>query len=287
MAKIGNDPNKKKETGYVATRPGLSYTDGYLNRTNLNGSLPYADNAVGTKQYSAIWKNGLTNYYKDKPTAADAGKFGLQNMVALPSYAARNNEADSQSKSSGNGSGASGASGGGSSPYVAQLNALYDQVMNRKPFQYDLNGDLLYRQMADQYTQLGQQAMRDTMGQAAALTGGYGNSYAQQVGNQAYQQYLTALNQQVPELYDRAYNAYQDETDRLLQQYELAAAHPSYLAALTPQTSAPTQVEEDGATLDWSKVFDSLYANGKATSNAANAAAANQLADWLYKLNKK
>lgn len=281
MAKIGNDPNKKQEIGYVATRPGVSYTDGYLNRTNLNGSLPYADNAVGTKQYAAIRQNGLTNYYKDKPTAADAGKFGLQNMVALPSSVARNN-ADVQKNSGGNGSG---GSGGGSSPYVAQLNALYDQVMNRKPFQYDLNGDLLYRQMADQYTQLGQQAMRDTMGQAAALTGGYGNSYAQQVGNQAYQQYLTALNQQVPELYDRAYNAYQDETDRLLQQYELAAAHPSYLAAMTPQTSAP--VQEEDTTLDWNKVFDSLYANGKATSNAASTAASNQLADWLYKLNKK
>lgn len=284
MAKIGNDPNKKQATGYVATRPGVSYTDGYLNRTNLNGSLPYADNAVGTKQYSAIRQNGLTNYYKDKPTAADAGKFGLQNMVALPSSVARNN-ADTQKNSGGYGSGTTGGSGGGSSPYVAQLNALYDQVMNRKPFQYDLNGDLLYRQMADQYTQLGQQAMRDTMGQAAALTGGYGNSYAQQVGNQAYQQYLTALNQQVPELYDRAYNAYQDETDRLLQQYELAAAHPSYLAAMTPQTSAP--VQEEDTTLDWNKVFDSLYANGKATSNAASTAASNQLADWLYKLNKK
>lgn len=276
MAKIGNDPNKKTESGYVATSPGVFYTDGYLNRTNLNGSLPYADNAVGTKQFSAIKQNGLTNYYKDKPTAADAGKFGMQNLIALPSSVARNTAGDSQNKS-----------GGSSSPYVAQLNALYDQVMNRKPFQYDLNGDLLYRQMADQYTQLGQQAMRDTMGQAAALTGGYGNSYAQQVGNQTYQQYLTALNQQVPELYDRAYNAYQDETNRLLQQYELAAAHPGYLAALTPQTTAPTQVEEGGATLDWSKVFDSLYASGNAISNAASPAAANQLADWLYKLNKK
>lgn len=279
MAKIGNDPNKKEEVGYVATRPGVSYTDGYINRTNLNGSLPYADNAVGTKQFSAIRQSGLTDYYKNKPTAADVGKFSMKDMIALPSSVARNTAEDSQNKSGGNGSGSS-------FPYVAQLNALYDQVMNRKPFQYDLNGDLLYRQMADQYTQLGQQAMRDTMGQAAALTGGYGNSYAQQVGNQAYQQYLTALNQQVPELYDRAYNAYQDETDRLLQQYELAAAHPGYLASLTPQTTAPTQAE-DGATLDWSKIFDNLYANGKATSNAASTAAANQLAGWLYKLNKK
>lgn len=124
----------------------------------------------------------------------------------------------------------------GNQPYVDQLNSLYDQIMNRKPFQYDLNGDLLYRQMADQYTQLGQQAMRDTIGQAAALTGGYGNSYAQSVGNQAYQQYLTALNEQVPSLYDRALNAYMTQGDQLLQQYQLAAAHPEYVNAIKPRT---------------------------------------------------
>lgn len=130
-----------------------------------------------------------------------------------------------------------GGGSGGNVPYVQQLNTLYDQIMNRKPFQYDLNGDLLYRQMADQYTQLGRQASADAMGQAAALTGGYGNSYATQVGNQANQQYLTMLNQNIPELWDRAYQAYLNEGDQLLQQYELAAAHPGYLQAVQPTGS--------------------------------------------------
>lgn len=139
--------------------------------------------------------------------------------------------------------------GYGTTPYMQQLNSLYDQIMNRKPFQYDLNGDLLYRQMADRYTQLGQQAMRDAMGQASALTGGYGNSYAQQVGNQAHQQYLTYLNEQIPSLYDRAYGVWQDEGDRLLEEYQLTAAHPGYLAAMQPSTGGgrTTSAEEDGA----------------------------------------
>ena len=132
----------------------------------------------------------------------------------------------------------------GNQPYVDQLNALYDQIMNRKPFQYDLNGDLLYRQMADRYTQLGQQAMRDTMGQAAALTGGYGNSYANQVGNQAYQQYLTALNDNIPQLWDRAYQVYQDQGNQLLQRYELAAAHPGALDAIKPRTVKANKVPD-------------------------------------------
>lgn len=97
------------------------------------------------------------------------------------------------------------------SQYKGQLESLYNQVMNRDPFQFDLNGDVLYNQYKDQYMQQGQRAMRDTMGQAAAMTGGYGNSYAQTAGQQAYQDYLTQLNNIVPELYQQAYNRYSQE----------------------------------------------------------------------------
>ena len=97
------------------------------------------------------------------------------------------------------------------SQYKATLDGLYDQIMNRKDFSYDLNGDMLYRQYADQYQRMGKRAMQDTMGQAAALTGGYGSSYATTAGEQAYQNYLAQLNDKIPELYDRAYGRYQQE----------------------------------------------------------------------------
>lgn len=161
-----------------------------------------------------------------------------------------------------------GGGSGGNAPYVQQLNTLYDQIMNRKPFQYDLNGDLLYRQMADQYTQLGRQASADAMGQAAALTGGYGNSYATQVGNQANQQYLTMLNQNIPELWDRAYQAYLNEGDQLLQQYELAAAHPGYLQAVQPTGSGGgTRAGTD----DYRSILQAMVNGIGSMSNAAAA----------------
>lgn len=117
-----------------------------------------------------------------------------------------------------------GGGGGGytQDPNAAQANALYQQLMSRGPFRYDLQGDMLYRQYADQYSMLGQQAMRDTMGTAAGLTGGYGNSWAGTMGQQAYQQYLGQLNGMIPDFYDRAYQAWQDQGDQLLQQYQLA-----------------------------------------------------------------
>ena len=103
--------------------------------------------------------------------------------------------------------------------YDQQLEDVYQQIVGREKFSYDINSDALYQQYADQYTQKGQMAMMDTMGQAAALTGGYGSSYAQSVGQQAYQAYLQQLNDVVPELYGMALDQYNAEGDRLVQQF--------------------------------------------------------------------
>lgn len=106
-------------------------------------------------------------------------------------------------------------------PYADQRKGYLDQYENRDPFSYDFNSDALYQQYKDQYIQQGQMAMMDTMGQAAAMTGGYGNSYAQTVGQQAYNQQLNQLNAIMPELYDRAYGIYQQEGEELLKMYDL------------------------------------------------------------------
>lgn len=107
------------------------------------------------------------------------------------------------------------------SPYAGQLDAMYEQILGRKPFSYDLNADMLYQQYRDQYKLLGQQAMMDTMGQAAGLTGGYGSSYSQNAGQQAYQGYLQQLNDKVPELYQLALQRYQAEGNDLMEKYGL------------------------------------------------------------------
>ena len=113
------------------------------------------------------------------------------------------------------------------SRWDAELDSLYDQITNRKPFQYDLNQDALYQQYKEQYQRLGRTAMQDTMGQAASLTGGYGSTYAEQVGQQAYNAYLQSLNNIVPELYDRAYGRYQDEGQDLYNRYGLVSDRES------------------------------------------------------------
>lgn len=105
--------------------------------------------------------------------------------------------------------------------YSRQLKDLYDKIMGREKFQYDAANDPLYQQYRQMYVQQGRQAMADTMGQAAGLTGGYGSTYSQAAGQQQYDAYLQKLNEVVPELYAQARQAYNDEGDRMLQQYQL------------------------------------------------------------------
>lgn len=108
-----------------------------------------------------------------------------------------------------------------SGTYDGQLQELYNQIVNRDKFKYDLNADALYQQYKDQYINQGQLAMMDTMGQAAALTGGYGSSYGQSVGQQTYQQYLQGLNDKIPELYGLALDQYNQEGQQLQNQYAM------------------------------------------------------------------
>lgn len=102
-----------------------------------------------------------------------------------------------------------------------ELTSLYGQIRNRKKFSYDMGTDPLYQQYREQYQRLGRLAMQDTMGQAAALTGGYGSTYGEQVGQQAYNAYLQNLNDIVPQLQQQAYQRYQDEGTDLYNQYSL------------------------------------------------------------------
>lgn len=111
----------------------------------------------------------------------------------------------------------------GQSDFYNQWKGLLEQYNNRDPFSYDMASDGLYQQYANQYTRLGTQAMQDTLGQAAALTGGYNSSYAQNAGQQAYQGYLDRLNDIVPELYEQARGLYAQEGDEILQKAQLAA----------------------------------------------------------------
>lgn len=103
-----------------------------------------------------------------------------------------------------------------------KANDILTQIDNRPAFQYDARTDPLYQSYKDQYVHQGKRSMEDTMGQAAGLTGGYGSTYSQSVGNQAYNEYLTKLNSQIPVLAQQARAAYDAEGQRMMDRYNLA-----------------------------------------------------------------
>ncbi|MBR3635911.1 MAG: hypothetical protein IKN47_06920 [Lachnospiraceae bacterium] len=107
------------------------------------------------------------------------------------------------------------------SKYEDKLNEMYNNIMNREAFTYDFNKDAMYQMYKDMYQRQGKRAMQDTMGQLAAMNNGYGSSYSQTAGQQAYQNYLQQLNDRIPELRKQALEEYDREGDKMLQAYNL------------------------------------------------------------------
>ena len=159
---------------------------------------------------SAQGQAALGNYNTAKDAVNNYGGFTYEDYVMGENAQAAKDALDSHSANK---------PGEYQSQWQSQLKDLMDQIMNRDKFSYDLNGDALYQQYKDKYIQQGKMAMADTMGQAAAMTGGYGNSYAQSVGQQAYQAQLQNLNDIVPELYQMALDKYNMDGQELYNQY--------------------------------------------------------------------
>lgn len=147
----------------------------------------------------------------------------------------------------------------------ATFDEIMNKILNREEFSYDLNGDALYQQYKDKYIQQGKMAMQDTMGQAAAMTGGYGNSYAATVGNQAYQASLENLNNIIPELYQMAYDKYAQEGQDLYNQYGMMSDDRNM---------------EYGV---WADKYNQLVSDRDYYGNEANNAYAKDYGEWSDK----
>jgi len=197
---------KLNEQGYNLVVDGIygsqtqSAVKDYQKKNNLSvdgivgsqtrGSLGYGtpkttDTAVATKQNNTAAKQPARPTYTESQAVKDS------------SEAVKKWEVDKPGEYKGS--------------YQEQIDTLLNQILNGEKFSYDVNADALYNQYKDKYIKQGQQAMQDTMGQAAALTGGYGSSYATTAGSQAYQSYLEQLNDIVPQLQEAAYKRYLQE----------------------------------------------------------------------------
>ena len=109
----------------------------------------------------------------------------------------------------------------GRTSYTEQLQEAMDKILNREKFSYDVDTDPLFQQALASAMGSGKQAMQDTIGQASALTGGYGSSYATAAGNLAYNDYIQDAYDNFPQYYQMAREAYEAEGDELYRQYSM------------------------------------------------------------------
>ena len=151
------------------------------------------------------------------------------------------------------------APGAYQSGYGAQIDALLAKLDSRPGFQYDLQGDALYRQYQQQYQKQGKAAMEDTVGTAAGLTGGYGSSYATTAGSQAYQAYLSKMQDVVPSLYAAAYSRYQDEGSALEKQLEQMKTQESSAYSKWKDQVQQHQAAQNQAMNYWRYLNDAAY----------------------------
>lgn len=108
------------------------------------------------------------------------------------------------------------------SQYSSDIQNIINSIKNREQFKTDdvFKSDL-YNTMREQAIQNGQKSMRDTMGSAQAATGGYGSTYAQAAGQQAYDNALANFNNTTMDIYDRVYNQYLQEGQELYNQLNM------------------------------------------------------------------
>jgi hypothetical protein len=126
-----------------------------------------------------------------------------------------------------------------------QMSKVRNQILNRKPFEYNVNEDALYNQYKDKYIAQGKLASADAMGQASALTGGYGNSYAATVGNQAYQASMQDLNNIIPELYSLALERDTNEKNDLYNKHSmLSDEYASYADVIAAEEKSNEGVKD-------------------------------------------
>ena len=139
-----------------------------------------------------------------------------QPVVTAPAAAAASTQASAQSAP------AVKAAASPTNPYSgnSELSYWYQQLTNQQPFVFNPATNPLYKLLSNNYATMGQAAMRDATGQAAGLTGGYGSSYSQAAGQQAYNALIQQMNQALPSIYQSEHDAYNNQQSLALARFQ-------------------------------------------------------------------
>lgn len=181
--------DEAKKSGYYDT-----FSDEDLNQ--IKGDVAYGDNMLaGKKRYDAA--------ETPEEKAAIADEFANERLQR-----GYYNTVQGDGKGGYRATSTTAASLGGAQQPTSKfstINRLLAEIAGDK-FSYDPKNDKRYK-LAEEYAQ---QAMAHQMAESALLTGGYGNSYAANIGQQVYTDYM---DKAVTDMEDRAYSQWKAERD--------------------------------------------------------------------------
>ena len=105
------------------------------------------------------------------------------------------------------------------SPYKAQIDSRMQNLGNRN-FAYNYREDPTYQQYKRQYETTARRASENAQANAAAVSGGFGSSWATTAGEDAYANAMSGLDDVANGLYTQALNSYTDESNNMYTQLQ-------------------------------------------------------------------
>ena len=108
-------------------------------------------------------------------------------------------------------------------PYAERLESALRRLEAREPFSYDPESDPVFQSYRAAYRREGDRAAKDTLGEAAALTGGQASTAAVAAASQARDYYNSKVGDVIPALYQLAWQMYESEGGSLLSEIETLA----------------------------------------------------------------
>ena len=152
-------------------------------------TFEYGDISENERYQSAL--SDLENIKSSEPTRTEFG--------SLEDYEAYKNAREAYDSAKAN------RPGEYQSKFDEQINSLVDQIINREKFDYNYRTDDKYAAYKKSSEEAARKAANNSMAMGARMSGGYGNSYAQNAAAQAYAEQMAGVTDKIPEFEQLAY----------------------------------------------------------------------------------
>lgn len=141
------------------------------------------------------------------------------------------------------------------SPYNDEIDALYDEIVNQKPFSYNPDTDPSYKAYENMYRREGDRASKSTLADIATAQGGV-SSYAASAAQQAANAYAKGLTDKIPELEALAYQKFSaDRNDKYNQLNSLMALDNNQYGRFIDERNFDYQIERDTKNDEYSQLL--------------------------------